>query len=452
MTPMARTLEAGGFPADANMVDPIINVLLFFDSLPPASAWAREFETHLYPAFRFNSRMDNGYWVQAQGYDAAYHFPEVAVRDEAAIDAYVQGSFLEGLDKTRPPWKVVLLSAPAPSRSAAWFRMHHSIGDGLGLLFAMSPMFGCEGGDMLSKVPLPPALLPPWARQAETAAAAPKPKPRRGCGEGIRKFGRGLGVALLAKPDSELSINPPLSERTPYIKFNGNRALARFPPVEMSLVHQARKKHGCSVNDVLMAALTGALRRFGAEVNGDERLKGDAGETLECKALMLIGLPRPIDPSDMAGSISNRHLYASLPLPVHESDPAGRVKEIMRSTDALKSRPYISGLSCFIDGVNLVAPKFLLRKAVGETFSKHSLIVTSVPAPTAPMTFPRDGDEAQVIREVQMVFPNMTSQVSIITYGGFVHANIVADPALFPRPQELGRLWAEEFAALLAGP
>jgi len=259
-------------------------------------------------------------------------------------------------------------------------------------------------------------------------------------------------VALLAKPDSELSINPPLSERTPYLKFNGRRALARFPPVEMSLVQQIRRRHGCSVNDVLMAALTGALRRFGAEVNDDERLKGDAAGPLECKTLMLIGLPRPVDPSDMAGSVSNRHLYASLALPVHESDRARRVKGVMRATDALKSRPYIAGLSSFIDLVNAVAPNFLKRKAIGETFSKHSLIVTNVPAPTAPTTFPRDGDNAQVIKEVQMVFPNIIPQVSIITYGGFVHANIVADPALFPQPQELGRLWVEEFAALLGGP
>lgn len=455
MSPMAKTLEAGAFPKEMEMADPIINVLLFFDSLPEdvASTWAREFEANLWPAQRFSSRMDGGYWVQEQKMDAAYHFTEVSVEDEAAIDAHVQGSFLEKLDSARPPWRVVFLRAPAPSRSAAYIRVHHSIGDGLGLLFALSPLCGCEGDDPLGKIPLPAALLP-GKRPKQPAKAkepgAPKPKPKPGCCQKTGHFSKGFGVSALTRADSELSINPPLADRTPLLRFNRSRAVARFPPVDMSLVKRVREKYECSVNDVIMAALAGALRRFGAEAHNDERLKGGAaGKKLDCKAMMMIGLPRPVNPEDLAGSISNRHLYASCPLPVHEPEPARRVEEILRVTGLLKSVPYMAGLRCFTDMITKAAPASVLRKAVGETFSKHSLLVTCLPGPTVPITFPKNGGE--VIREIQMVFPNIITQVSIITYDGFVHANVVADPALFPRPEDLGRMWAEEFDVLLAG-
>jgi len=449
MSPMAKTFEAGGFPEEMEMIDPIMNLLLFFERLPARSTWVREFEANLWPAHRFSSRMDGGHWVQEQEMDTAYHFAEVDVEDEAAIDAYVQGSFFDKLDPAKPPWRVVFLKAPeAKSKSAAYIRIHHSIGDGLGLLFAMSPMCGCEGGDPLGKIPLPAALLPGRPKQqAREAVDTPKTKP--GCCQKASHFARGFGVAALAKPDSELSINPPLPERTPFLKFNRNRILVRFPPVDMSLVKQVRAKYGCSVNDALMAALAGALRRFDADELGDQRLKGGpSGKKLEFKALMMIGLPRAVDAADLAGSISNRHLYASCPLPIDEPEPERRVDEVMRATSVLRSMPYVAGLTCFTDVVTKSLPPSVLRKAVAETFSRHSLLVTCVPGTTVPITFPKNG--GTVVQEVQMVFPNIIPQVSIITYDGSVHANFVADPALFPRPQELGRLWKEEFAVLLA--
>ena len=153
-------------------------------------------------------------------------------------------------------------------------------------------------------------------------------------------------------------------------------------------------------------------REWRRRLDDNERLKGGAaGKKPEFKGLMMIGLPRRVDPADMAGSVSNRHLYASCPLPIYEPEPARRVEEVVRVTSNLKSYPYMAGLIAFTDMVTKSLPASVLRKAVGETFSKHSLLITGIPGPTVPITFPKS--DGSVVREMHVVFPNLTPQVSI---------------------------------------
>mmetsp|Transcript_65607 Transcript_65607/g.203263 ORF Transcript_65607/g.203263 Transcript_65607/m.203263 type:complete len:436 (+) Transcript_65607:3-1310(+) len=431
-----------------HMLEPTINVVMFFDEAPGTEAMAAAFEEHLWPSHRFHSCLgDGGFWVARHSQmDRAYHFREQQVPDEAAIDAFVQGAMLQALDREHPPWTVTALRAPPPSRSAVLFRIHHAVGDGLGLLFAFAPTMGCEGGDPLAKVPLPSALLPRSARRRSPGGRPASRCGLRGVLSGLRLLLRGALLPLTARPDSELCLNAPLAERTPFLPFNGRRAYTRFPPVSMAGVKAVSQRHGCSVNDAMLAALTGALRRYGLEVHKDGRLEAGAG-SLEFKTMLMMGLPRPLDESNLAASLCNNILFASCPLPIDEPTALGRLQRVAAACNNLKSRAYMTGLVGIQNFLKGVAPDGVLKKAASETFCKHTLLVSSVPAPTVPITWPK-GDGGRVFREVQMVFPNAITQVSIISYDGGVHANIVADGGLFPEPAALGRFWASEFGAL----
>lgn len=199
------------------------------------------------------------------------------------------------------------------------------------------------------------------------------------------------------------------------------------------------------MNDIFLAALTGALRRYGAEVRGDDRLRG-AGGNLEFKTMLMIGLPRKVDENNHMGALVNNMLFASCPLPIGAPTPEERVQRTVLACRGLKSQAYMSGLIGFTNFVKGAAPKSFLRKSVAEYFSKHSLLVTQVPSATVPTTFPKGTGE--VISEVQMVFPNIIPQVSIISYNGVVNANIVADPELFPEIDRVGSFWASELSLL----
>merc|ERR1712039_834352 len=102
----------------------------------------------------------------------------------------------------------------------------------------------------------------------------------------------------------------PLAQRSPYLKFNGNRIFTRFPNIPMSKVKGIKDQQGCSVNDVLMAALTGALRRYGAEKRHDPLLADDYNGKVEFKCLAMIALPRPVDANDLSTALVNKMLFA----------------------------------------------------------------------------------------------------------------------------------------------
>jgi len=160
----------------------------------------------------------------------------------------------------------------------------------------------------------------------------------------------------------------------------------------------------------------------------------------------MIGLPRPIDESDLAGGLTNKMLFVSCPLPIDEPTPLGRLDRTIAAFNNLKSPSYIAGMAGLTSFVNSVAPTSVLRKTASEVFSKHSILVTNVPSFSVPVKIPEE--QGSEMREMHMVFPNIIPQVSMITYNGHVCCNIVADPGLYPQPEALSQIFVEEFSVL----
>lgn len=215
----------------------------------------------------------------------------------------------------------------------------------------------------------------------------------------------------------------------------------------MSAVSAVRKQHGCSMNDAVMAAVTGALRRYAIEEKDDEVLKA-GGAPVECKSLVMLALPRPIDEDDMTSALCNNILFASLKIPIDEPSAKKRMERTVHGCNDLKSKSYMSGLVGFTKFITKVAPQSLLNKSTGEAWSKHTLLVTNVPATSVPATWPAEGGSR--IESMSVCIANVMTQVSMISYNGYVYASIVADPALVGDANKLGQFWLEEFDILAA--
>lgn len=426
------------------MLEHTINCLMFFsEAAPSLKVMADAVERYIWPNYRFSCCISKGTWVSKHAeMDRDYHFRERDVADEKDIESWTQSAMMRAVDKDYPPWRCCILRAPPGRRSAVFWQIHHSVGDGISLLLAISPMLGIEGGDVVGHIPLPSMLLPKDRR--------PVPKSGGVCGGGccplfmaVVKFCEGcfMVAPTRVRYDSELKFAPPLEQRKPIPRFSGRRVFTRFPQVPMSKIKRIKSQHQCSVNDVLMAALTGALRRYGVDELKDPMLVD--GQKAEFKAIVMMALPRPMDTSDLA----NRILALSCPLPIDEPTPQGRLARTKASFDSLKPKPFIAGAKAAADCVSW-GPACIEKKLCTNVVGKHTMLVTNVPFTTKPVTFPMEGG-AQ-LAELQLAFPNLISQVSIITYNEEVCANIVADPALFPEPEKLARLWCAEFDALLA--
>jgi len=436
------------WPDEMEMIEPYVTGLLWFNKLPDQKATVEAFKKHLWHCHRFNSCIEGSKWVQRQTeMDVDYHFEQVELKDEKAVEEYAIKTQLTPLAEDHPRWKMFFLKTPAPNQCAVLAHLHHSLGDGLGLLFALSPLMGVEGGNPLSTVPLPSIVLPAYARK-QKAANPQTPKKKGGwcsccCSVfgAIRNFVRGFLVMLLSGQDSELALNEPLTKRASRLKFSGQRVLTRLPKVSLDLVKKARENHQCTLNDIVMAGLTGAIRRYCEECK-DDRINNPR---VECKSMVMLALPRDCPAEDPTVALQNKMLFSSVRLPVSERTRAERVKKMMAACDDLKSAAYMMGLTLFTK-ITSYAPRAFVNKAAGETWSKHTFLVTNVPATSVPMTWPAEGGE--VLQGVTLVIANVMSQVSVLSYNGSLYASLVADPAVIQKAAAFGQLWQEEMEAL----
>lgn len=445
LTPTGSGMYRGLYRPEMQMPEPTISSLLFFDKCPEKSLLADQFEQHIWPLYRFNSLVVDGHFVPVSGpMDRAYHFLEKDVANEDELHNYVQNVMSKSLDHKYPLWQVILLKS-GTGQSGAVIRVHHTISDGLGLLFAFLPLMNVEGGDPLSKIPLPGMLT---GRKGNASIKKEKkagfPNPLRvvsGMFGSVRMCFRGIMSLLIMKADSEIKMNPSLAQRTPYLKYAGHHVFTRMPSVPMSAVKAVREKHNCTVNDAIMAALAGAMRKYGIEERKDPLLM--SGGPVECKSFMLLGLPRPINPQDASVSLANNILTPVFRIPIDEATAIGRLQRTVAMCNDLKSMAYIAGINLTTKFITKVAPTSVMRSIASEAISKGTSNVTCLPLTSVPFSF-----GGQEVKEVQCIFVNNIPQISLLTYNGKVCWNMVHDPALVPNAAALGQYFLSEFEAL----
>merc|ERR1740123_513179 len=352
------------------------------------------------------------------------------------------------LSTDHPLWQVTILR-PSEGRGCLVFRVHHVISDGLGMLYAVLPMLKNDTCDVLDTIALPAALKGVGQKSTEKRAEEGGPKktaPKKpgflaklwdwicGCPRRSQAVAQGVLSLIVVKPDAEIKINPPLSARKPFLPFSGRHRMTRFPPLPMALVKAVREQHGCTVNDVIMTAVTGAIRRYCAEDLKDPLLQDGAASDVECKCTMLLALPRPIDRANPAVSLHNNILTPMFKLPVGEPTPVGRLRRTVDMASFLKSMPYIMGINATTKILASIVPRSVMRPIVSDTLSKITCNVTSLPLMTVPVTI-----AGQELTEMYALFVNNVPQISFISYNGNIYGNIVSDPALIPDPVAFGK-------------
>mmetsp|Transcript_58717 Transcript_58717/g.139917 ORF Transcript_58717/g.139917 Transcript_58717/m.139917 type:complete len:484 (+) Transcript_58717:118-1569(+) len=458
LSPVGNSWYRGLHVPQMQLPEATVTALCFFDQPPAKDLVVKEFQQHIWPLARFSSIVQNGYWVKEDGpLDESYHFREQTVRDESEIDRWAQSVMSEPLDKSRPLWTVTILKASS-GRSALVLRIHHAISDGLGLLFAFFPMMQCAKGDIRDYIPLPAALLGK-SKASTSSSSSSRPtqevQSRPGClarfcsflCNGPRRVAaccRGIFSLLVVPVDSSIKINAPLEQRQPFLPYSGRHTFTRMTPVPMTLIKEVRAKHACTVNDVIMGALAGAIRRYCAEELQDPLLQAGGGQAaVECKCTMLMALPRAVDASDPCASLCNKIVTPIFKLPVGEATAPVRLQKAVEMGNNLKSLPYIAGIKATTGFVSAVAPTGLSRKIASEAISKLTCNVTSLPMCTEPvMCFGKE------LKELQVLFVNNIPQISMMTYNGMLHWNIICDPSLVPEPATLGRLFLAEIREL----
>ncbi|MEU0434757.1 wax ester/triacylglycerol synthase family O-acyltransferase [Streptomyces sp. NPDC006290] len=328
------------------------------------------------------------------------------------------------LERGRPPWEAHVLPGEDGVSFAVLFKFHHALADGLRAL-------------MLAAAIMDPMDLPePRPRPAE---------PPRGLFPDVRKL-PGLVRGTLSDVGRALDIGTSVARAT--LGVRSSPALTSEPTgtrrtagviIDLDEVHVVRKTVGGTVNDVLIAVVAGALRRW-----LDER--GDGSEGVSPRALIPVSRRRP----RTAHPQGNRLSGYLIRLPVDDPDPLGRLRAVRTAMDRNKDAGPNRGAGAVALLADHVPPlgHRLGGPVVGQAARLlFDILVTSVPLPSLGLKL-----GGCPLTEVYPFAPLARGQalaVAVSTYRGSVHYGLVADAEAVPDLDLLARSLTEEVRALI---
>lgn len=350
----------------------------------------------------------------------------VRLHDPAADYHAAAGRLMERpLERGRPPWEAHVLPAADGASFAVLFKFHHALADGLRALTlaagVMDPL------DM--PAPRPRPAEPPRRRIPDVRHL---PGLVRGA---LTDVGRALDIGVsVARSTWEARSCPALSAEP-----SGTRRTTGVL-VDLDDVHRVRKTVGGTVNDVLIAVVAGALRRW-----LDER--GDSSEGVAPRALIPVSKRRPRSAQPQGNRLSGYLMT----LPVDDPDPLGRLRTVRAAMDRNKDAGPNRGagaVALLADHVPALGHRLggpLVGQAARLWFD---ILVTSVPLPSLGLTL--GGCPLAEVYPLAPLARGQSLAVAVSTYRGGVHYGFVADGEAVPDLDLLAEAVTKEVAGLLA--
>ncbi|MFD5073736.1 wax ester/triacylglycerol synthase family O-acyltransferase [Streptomyces sp. NPDC058371] len=329
------------------------------------------------------------------------------------------------LERDKPPWEAHVLPGEDGVSFAILFKFHHALADGLRAL-------------MLAAELMDPMDMP-----------APRPRPAeppRGLFPDVRKL-PGLVRGTLSDLGRALDIGASVARATWGVRSSaaltseatGTRRTAGVA-IELDEVHRIRKSVGGTVNDVLIAVVAGALRRW-----LDER--GDGSEGVAPRALIPVSRRRP----RTAHPQGNRLSGYLIRLPVDDPDPLARLRTVRTAMDRNKDAGPNRGagaVALLADHVPALGHR-LGGPVVGQAARLlYDILVTSVPLPSLGLKL--GGCPLTEVYPFAPLAHGQSLAVAVSTFRGRVHYGLVADAEAVPDLDVLARALSEEVETLLA--
>jgi WS/DGAT/MGAT family acyltransferase len=408
---------------------------------------------HLVPRYRqklAHTALDSGrpMWVDDPSFNPEYHVRHTALPspgEPQQLRELTARIFSQALDRSKPLWEMWLIEGLKDDRFALISKNHHALIDGISGIDLATVLFDLS--------PDPPPIRHsrrPWQPHAEPGTAELIAVGARGVARIAAEVVSGACNAL-AHPDRALSrgreatevigeliwavLNPAPS--TPFnVPIGPHR---RFVGVTSKLEDFKLVKNvfGGTVNDVVLAVVTGALRTFLIA-------RGYRTEGLELRALV----PVSVRAANEHGHLGNRIAAMRGPLPAYIADPLQRLRFVSDAMAGLKESKQALGAE-MIAGAQNFAPPTILAQASRLNFSTRlfNLIVTNVPGPQFPLYVL--GRKMLHAYPVAFLPENHALAVAIMSYDGEMNFGLLGDFDALPDVESIGEHIATELATLV---
>jgi diacylglycerol O-acyltransferase len=414
----------------------VVAMMTFDDRVPPKAVRALVEEKLLGHA-RFRQRIvpQGPLGLAAWEDDPSFALPRhlerrtLARGGTRALQAFAGAVATERLDPAHPLWKMFLVDGFGAG-SAIIAKLHHCIADGfalVGLLLSLADELAREEGAP-HRPPTFEDLRPAGDLAAAVRRAILDPAHALDLAERGAAFARSLARMAILPPDPATVLRRPLT---------GRRKTAFSKPLPLGALRMRARELHVTVNDLLVAALTGALRTFLS-------VSGEQVDAFDVRALVPVNL-RDRLPGQLDGAMGNCFGLVFLALPVRAQTPSERLALVRERMEALKRSPDAVVTFAVLDAIgHLPGP---LEFVVTEFFSrKASLVVTNVPGPRARLHL--------VGHEIDRIMFNVPHPatlglgISILSYAGEVRIGARADVAVMPDPASFVAGFGAEVAAL----
>ena len=403
---------------------------------------------------------NGAWWIDDASFDIDAHVRHSilpAPGDKNALEKFVAEMASEPLNPARPRWEFHLVET-GEGHSALVARIHHAIADGIALISVMNSLTDAHADAPEDGGLAPWPLVASTEQEADTHANdlfwrwiyepmtdVTLASIRIGgklwskylglLGNPARAFDYARIASAVAGEIGKLLLMPDDTKTRFKGKPGTSKRVAWSEPLALDEVKAVGKALGCSVNDMLLASVAGALRGYLQE-------KGDPVASTEIRALVPVNLRAPGDVKELG----NRFGLVALELPVGIENPLARVYETRARMSALKGS-YQAMLTFTILGAVGMAPKLVQEKVLDLLAGKATAVMTNVPGPQQERYLAGNKLRQQMFWVPQSGDVGMG--VSILSYDGKVQFGLITDANMVDDPERIVARFASEFEKLL---
>lgn len=382
-------------------------------------------------------------WVDDPQFNLTYHLRHTALPtpgDERQLKRLTGRIMSQKLDRGKAMWEMWVVEGLEGGRFALISKIHHCLIDGISGVDLAGAYMGRDPNVRLKLdegrwLPRPaPSRMKLIADDLRRRVSLPVRGLARGAsqpGRSIQSASRAiqglreaLGVALT--PASETPFNRPIG---PHRRFDWTR-------FELSTVRGIKDHLGGKLNDVVLACVAGAVRRFLLHRNFDVG-------AIEFRVLV----PVSTRTAKEHGKLGNRVAMIAARLPVGEEDLRLRYEAVLAETARIKKSHQVDGTEA-IEHLSDWTSTTLLTQFSKLAASRRSfnMVVTNVPGPT----FASYLDGARLLESYPLVplFSNQVLGIALFSYDGCLYWGFNADWEALPDLHVFVEGLEEEFELL----
>lgn len=355
-------------------------------------------------------------WVPVKDFNLDNHLKRFTLGDgtQEELMKYVSAKMSQRLSRRRPLWEITMVDGLEEGGCAMVAVLHHAIADGIALMKVLMN------------------LTDPVTERSTEVVRVQKERqlnvrPNRLVDLARKHLGAtaDLGSGLL-RAEPKTPFKGPLSAK---------KKAAVSKPISLEDIKAARIPTSSTVNDILMTALTGGLRRYVL------REQGEIAENTCIRAVVPVDLRRESDEE-----LGNRFGLIFMELPIGIAETQDQLVEVKRRMDELKNSPQAVMVLGLLAAVGSI-PAELEKQVVTMFGARATAVCTNVPGPKEALLLADNEITGMMFWVPQS--GGLGLGLSILSYNGQVRVGIAADAGLVKKPELLVQDFEAAFEDLL---